>query len=255
MPSGSLLIATSLKMYFDHDRTLAWVSQLRDIASRSALVASRQVELAVFPSFPSLAAVKAAVSDTPVVLGAQNMAAYDSGPYTGEVSAATLAQVGCSYVEIGHIERRKLFGETITDIQQKVALATQYGLRPLLCVGEPEQVDPATAASSCIDFITAATADLPPQTSCCLTVAYEPVWAIGAAQPASTDHIRSVTLRLQRWLRDHPVLDQSRVIYGGSAGPGLISQLNGSVSGLFLGRFAHDPAAIGAILTEIEDMS
>ncbi|MCS0499422.1 triose-phosphate isomerase, partial [Protaetiibacter mangrovi] len=85
-----------------------------------------------------------------------------------------------------------------------------------------------------------------------LVVAYEPVWAIGAPEPAGADHIRAVTSGLQALLAELPGRDGSAVIYGGSAGPGLLARLGDDVDGLFLGRFAHDPAALREVLAEAE---
>ncbi len=83
-----------------------------------------------------------------------------------------------------------------------------------------------------------------------MVVAYEPVWAIGAPEPAPTDHIRVVTRALRAALDADPARGGSRVIYGGSAGPGLLTRLDGDVDGVFLGRFAHDPAALAAVVDE-----
>jgi triosephosphate isomerase len=85
-------------------------------------------------------------------------------------------------------------------------------------------------------------------------LAYEPHWAIGKAEPASVEHIREVTSTLRRWLATRTELANGHVIYGGSAGPGLLTSISDSTDGLFLGRFAHDPAAVEAILDEAQTL-
>ena len=87
-----------------------------------------------------------------------------------------------------------------------------------------------------------------------LIIAYEPVWAIGAPQPASPDHVRAVCSALRTHLAGDELFTEAGVIYGGSAGPGLLPQIADDVDGMFLGRFAHDPAAVGRILDEVADV-
>lgn len=247
-----MVIATSLKMYFDHEETVRWASEVRDIARRSQQVQAGNVNLLVFPSFPSISTLVDLFSDTQVSVGAQDVAACDRGAYTGEVNVHTLKQVGCTHIEIGHAERRKYFGETMETMQNKVSLTLENNLVPLICVGENEKVEPAQAAAICIDFIKEVTQRVPSNNQIAPIFAYEPEWAIGADQPAATEYVRSVTSTIRAWLRDRPGLANSKVIYGGGAGPGLLDALGETVNGLFLGRFAHDPAALEQILSELD---
>jgi triosephosphate isomerase len=186
-------------------------------------------------------------ASTPVRIGGQDIFWEDEGPFTGEVSGAQLRELGCDYVEIGHAERRRIFGEDDEMIAAKTAAAFRNGLTPLLCVGEqrPSSVEAATA--ECMAQLESAlsTAAGP------VVVAYEPQWAIGAAEPASPLYIAAVCSAL----RSHLSSTGSSVIYGGSAKPGLLTQLGDGVDGLFLGRFAHDPAAVTAILDEVVDLA
>lgn len=253
MPTGSArpqLVAVSLKMYFGHARTVQWSLEVAALAARHPAVAGGRVELLVLPTFLSIpAAVQ--IFDGLVGVGAQNLSEHDSGAFTGEVSGAELAELGAVAVEVGHAERRTLFGETDAVVRAKTAAALRHGLTPVLCVGEKLQGDPEAAAQECIRQFDDALQDsralgLPGR----IVVAYEPYWAIGAATAAPIHHIRAVCGPL----RDHVRASRgatSQVIYGGSAGPGLLARLNGSVDGLFLGRFAHDPAAVGSVLDEV----
>lgn len=246
----TVLLATSLKMYFDHEETIAWAREVGRIAASSPIVRNGEVELTLFPAFPSLAEVKEIFADSPVTIGAQNMAAQARGAFTGEVGAPSLVQLGCTYVELAHAERRRLFHESLTDIQNKVRTAYDNGLVPLICTGEQTRTTSQEAAAECISFLADALDATPVDARGDVVVAYEPVWAIGTAQPAASSHVREVTTLLRVWVAHN--FRSGRIIYGGSAGPGLYSSLHGAVDGLFLGRFAHDPGAIASLLDEVK---
>ena len=190
----------------------------------------------------------AAVGEAPVAFGAQDLFWEDRGAYTGAVSGADLADMGARYVEIGHAERRAVFGETDGVIAQKVAAAVRNGLTPWLCIGEPEKGEPDTAAAFCIAQLEASLATLDTPTD--IVVAYEPVWAIGQAEAADPGHIQHVAQALAARLADDSRITRARVVYGGSAQVGTLAALGDAVDGLFLGRFAHDTAAFAAILDE-----
>ncbi|WP_445620576.1 triose-phosphate isomerase family protein [Kushneria sp. Sum13] len=246
--AAPLLIGTSLKMYFGYQKTLDWCRQVTDIARQHPAVTQGHAALFIMPSFPTLSPVLEIVRDTDIRIGAQNLSDQPPGAWTGEVSAAMLAEMGCRCVEVGHAERRRHFHEDETLIAAKTAQAMANGLSPVLCVGEIEQGDPDIAASECIRQVESALTDVPQPRETDLIVAYEPHWAIGAPQPASKEHISAVCIKLQAWLDGH---GGGRVIYGGSAGPGLLSRLEGSVQGMFLGRFVHDASAFEQILDEV----
>lgn len=244
--SKRMLIGASLKMYFSHARTVAWAKEVSRILAEHP--SGERVTAFVIPQYPSIPACVEAGGALHV--GAQDVAAEDSGAYTGEVSAAVLAELGCRYVEVGHAERRRMFGDTDEVVAAKTHAALRNGLTPIVCVGESDRMSGADAGEYCIEQIesalsesTAAGVDGP------LVIAYEPLWAIGAPEPADPDHIRAVCSRLREHLaqKAHPC----SVIYGGSAGPGLLTKIADSVDGLFLGRFAHQPEAVRAILDEV----
>jgi len=152
---------------------------------------------------------------------------------------------------IGHAERRRIFHEDDAIVATKVDASVRNNLTPILCVGEHEQMSTEQAAVVCIRQLQAALVHLlngvHPQR---IIVAYEPEWAIGATQPAGASHIGGVGLAVKRWLDSQEALSGSQFIYGGSAGPGLLTELGPAVDGLFLGRFAHDPAALCGIFDE-----
>jgi triosephosphate isomerase len=206
----------------------------------------------VMPTFPSLPAVVEVFAASAVAVGAQDLAAADAGAYTGEVSGAVLAELGTTYAEVGHAERRRLFGEDESVVAAKTAAALRHGLVPVLCLGEVDRGDPTAAATECVRQLRSALGGAPAGR---VVVAYEPQWAIGADRPAPDEHILAVVADLRTALASADGRTGSAVVYGGSAGPGLLTRLGDGVDGLFLGRFAHDPQALAAVLAEADELT
>jgi triosephosphate isomerase len=251
-------VGVSLKMYFGQSEARAWFDRVAELVRSSAGDAVRDgaVELFVIPGYLGVAPALAAFSGTPVLVGAQDLSTEDSGAFTGEVSGSELAEVGARVVEVGHAERRRLFGETDQVVNAKAAAALRNGLVPVLCLGETSSGSAEDAAAVVVAQLRDALAAAAPGR---VIVAYEPVWAIGAAEPAGVDHIIPVARAVRAALDELPDRTGSSVVYGGSAGPGLLSRLDGAgrgaLDGLFLGRFAHDPAALGAVLAEAAQLA
>ncbi|WP_459794014.1 triose-phosphate isomerase family protein [Arthrobacter sp. AD-310] len=256
--TGTMYIGVSTKMYMGYRDTISWLGQIRnEVDSRPALAAGRVVPF-VIPSAPMLPAAGTVLAGSPVLLGAQNCAWAD-GPWTGEVSPSLLAELGAGLVEIGHAERRRHFGEDGEQIARKVRAADAAGVRPLLCVGEETPDDGTRAgAEAAAGFVHRQIADAVNgdwALASRLIIAYEPVWAIGAAEPARATYVSAVVQALRGLLHTHgreagvTTLRDLPIIYGGSAKPGLLPVLDGT-SGLFLGRFAHDAGNFGKVLDE-----
>ncbi|WP_241978467.1 triose-phosphate isomerase family protein [Cryobacterium sp. Hz9] len=241
----AIYVGVSTKMYLGYQASLDWLAGVRDIiADRPGL--PREVRVFVAPSFPLLHSARSILAGTGVIIGAQNCS-ESGGPVTGEVSPELLAEMGVELVEIGHAERRRLFGETDAVVARKTAAAVAAGLTPLLCIGEVVRVSPAEAAEFCHRQVLSALGAAVPHSAVTLAsvmLAYEPVWAIGTTQPAEPAYVNEVVGRLRDRLQD-----SVRIIYGGSAQPGLLPLLH-AVDGLFLGRFAHDPVNLGRVLDE-----
>ncbi|TLM72730.1 triose-phosphate isomerase family protein [Pseudarthrobacter sp. NamB4] len=241
--SGTTYVGVSTKMYLGYQASLRWLSEVRSLVdARPGLGNGSPVRVFVIPSFPVLEPAARILAGSPVLLGAQNCA-WGDGPLTGEVSPGMLAELGVSLVEIGHAERRRFFGEDDSVVARKVRAVVDHSLTPLLCVGEPEMLDAGAAADFCLGQVRAATGSDPALLRR-MVLAYEPVWAIGADQPAAPQHVNSVLTLIRSALQPF-----CPVIYGGSAGPGLLPQLTAS-DGLFLGRFAHDAPNLGRVLDE-----
>ena len=246
------VVGVSLKMYFGHLRARDWFAQVADRVRMHDAINTGKVELFITPTYLQILPALDAFAGTPVRIGGQDVSAEAIGAFTGEVSASELAEVGASIAEIGHAERRRLYGETDEIVAAKTRLSLENGLTPLLCIGEPEQGSPKDA----IEFAVAQLqASLSGAEAGPVIVAYEPVWAIGAPEPAGHDHIRAVVGALRAALDADPARAGSAVIYGGAAGPGLIGALGDAIDGVFLGRFAHDPDALLSVLDEAAEFA
>ncbi|WP_341580005.1 triose-phosphate isomerase family protein [Microbacterium schleiferi] len=251
------LVAVSLKMYFDHVRTLEWAREVRTRAASHPKLSDGLIDLVLLPDHASLAGVIQIFEGTPVRVGAQDLSWADSGAYTGDVSGVTLRQVGCTLAEIGHAERALHHGEDSVVAGAKLHAALRNGLQPLVCVGEAEQGNPVDAADQCLSQWDAMWERVPeaertsrPEADPVL--AYEPVWSIGADAPAPAGHIIGVVNSLRSSGRLQP---GTRIIYGGSAGPKLVPSLASAVDGFFLGRRAHDPDALLAVVDALSSSS
>ncbi|KHL04903.1 triose-phosphate isomerase family protein [Sinomonas humi] len=245
------LVGVSLKMYFSHAKTVAWCRDIAEVARAHPAVRDGAAQLFVVPTYLSVPAAVDLLRGVAMV-GAQDLATEDAGALTGEVSGAEIAEVGCRVVEVGHAERRRLFGETDAVVRAKTDAALRNGLTPILCVGEAERGAPESVAQECMRQVDDALSTARAAGRCGrVIVAYEPLWAIGADAPAKPDYIRSVCGRLRRHLESFTDFEGSRVIYGGSARPGLLREIADDVDGLFLGRFAHRAEALEEVLDEV----
>jgi triosephosphate isomerase (TIM) len=198
------------------------------------------VELAIAPPFVSLSCVSRLLALTSIKLAAQNTCASDEGAFTGEISPPMLQDVGCHYVIIGHSERRHIFGETDQDINKKVHAALDHAISPILCVGERLEERQSNKTQAVIQHQLQTGLDgLESKNFTEITIAYEPVWAIGTGQAATVDQATEVHSHIRSYLATQWGIqsDQTRIIYGGSVTPdnahGLFQspQINGALVG------------------------
>lgn len=246
----AVTLGVSLKLYLDIPSSVRWARAVATIARGHRAVRDGAVRLFVLPSLPAIPGVQDALTGTAVDVGAQDLHWADRGAFTGAVSGTDLAEWGCRLVEVGHAERRTVFGEDDTVVRRKLAAAVRNGLIPVLCVGETETVSVEQAAATCLAQLRSALTDLAAAERTDLIVAYEPAWAIGGRDAAPTSHVTAVVDALRGFLADDPRIADGSVIYGGSAQRGTLSELGPAVDGLFLGRFAHDPADLARIIDE-----
>jgi triosephosphate isomerase len=177
-------------------------------------------DVAVCPPAPYLGEVASQLAGSAIRCGAQDCSSHDAGAFTGEVSAAMLAEFGCSFVIVGHSERRALHGESDSLVADKAAKALEHGLVPIICVGETLAEREAGATDAVVGRQLAAAIDrLGGGINGCV-VAYEPVWAIGTGKTASPAEAQAVHALLRSTLQARVQGGESvRILYGGSVKP------------------------------------
>lgn len=205
------------------------------------------LDIFVLPPFTSLHAVHPILKDSPVKFGGQNMHWDASGAWTGEVAAPMLVEAGCTYVELGHSERRYYFNETDEYVNKKVLSAMEHNLQTIICLGETaEEKDAGRGDEVLRTQVTVSLQGVPVERIPENVLAYEPRWAIGQKEAASPEYIQKTHSLLRQVLVDlygEEIAGKTRIIYGGS-----VNQENGAeiiaqpeVDGLFIGRAALDP--------------
>lgn len=244
-------VGTSWKMNKTLGEALDFAAEL----SRSPVSPHPDLVRFVLPAFTAIRQVKAALSQTDVRVGAQNMHWEDEGAWTGEVSGPMLKDCNADVVEIGHSERREFFNETDDAVGRKAAAAIRHGLVPIICIGESLETRNAGRADAFLEKqVRGALAyldDAPPAAE--LVIAYEPIWAIGVnGIPATTEyavgrHARIAAVAESILGRAVPIL------YGGSVNPGNCAELvsQPEIDGLFIGRSAWTAAGYLDILERV----
>jgi triosephosphate isomerase len=245
-------IAGNWKMNLDHLQSIAFVQKLA-WSLKDAKHDFGSAEVAVFPPFTDLRSVQTLVAADKLELayGAQDVSAFDSGAYTGEISGAFLKALDCRYVIIGHSERRTMHAESDVVVAAKVKAALKHGVIPVICVGEtaedleqhgPSAV-PVAQLRGALDGVTGAVD---------IVIAYEPVWAIGSGQAATPDQAQQVCSALRTELRSllgEDVAAATRILYGGSVKAANIAGFmrQPDVDGALVGGASLDVAEFSSI--------
>lgn len=194
------------------------------------LFEEERVEIVICPAFTALGAVSEITQDSSILLGAQNMHWEKKGAFTGEISGDMLKDLGCTYVIIGHSERRQFFGETNETVNKKVKSALATGLKPIICVGETkDQRERGITKKVVEDHVMEGLKDIDSDNILKCVIAYEPVWAIGTGLTATPeqaeevhDFIRNILLAKKY---DERAANGVRIQYGGSVTPDNIKSL------------------------------
>lgn len=176
-------------------------------------------EVAVCPPFVFLDHAGKLLAGSPIVLGAQNVCDQDSGAFTGEISGAMLAEMGCSYVIIGHSERRHIYGESDVLVAKRFAAARRAGLKPILCVGETlDERERGVTEQVVTAQLDAVIAEEGIQGLKAAVIAYEPVWAIGTGKTATPEQAQAVHAFIRKRIagQDAALAGELRILYGGS---------------------------------------
>lgn len=250
MNAAPLLFGTNWKMH----KTIREATQYAERLQTRIPALDGRAQIFVIPPYTSIAAVRQASHGT-FWVGAQNMHWADWGPYTGEVSAPMLKEIGVDLVEIGHAERRQYFNEDDASVNRKVQMALRFGLRPLICAGENAEdkrygVERETVARQLRIALHGIKAERAPQ----LIIAYEPLWAVGEDGAVATpEYVAYMTGACRDVLASLFGLQNAAgipILYGGSVfgkdAPRLLS--GGGVNGLFVGRAALDPDSFGDLV-------
>jgi triosephosphate isomerase len=219
-------VAGNWKMNMDAETGAALATA---VASGSRDWAGSSVSVAVIPPFVYLPSVGEAISSSGVALGAQDVYFEEKGAFTGEISAAMLKDVGCTYVLCGHSERRHVMGESDDLINKKLLASLAGGLLPILCVGELLEERDASQTEQVVERqVRAGLAGLNADKVSAVTIAYEPVWAIGTGRTATREQAQEVHAFIRKLLAemyDQAVADGIRIQYGGSVKPGNAKEL------------------------------
>ena len=222
------IIVGNWKLHRSVADSLALVTEVKN-----QLASLRDVEVGVAPVFTALHPVAKRLEGSPIALCAQDCFWEEQGAFTGEVSVPLLKDVGCTFVIVGHSERRQLFGELDAAVGLKARAVLRSGLSPIVCVGETERERDANETFGRLAAqLTGALSDIPASEAPRVVVAYEPVWAIGTGKTATPAQAEEVHLFIRGWLGERfgDAAGAVRIQYGGSVKPDnareLLSQPN-----------------------------
>jgi len=251
IPVRRPLIIGNWKMNKTASEAAAFIQDFRE-----RVPASPNADVVVAPPFTALESVRNALGPSSwISLGAQNVHWETHGAFTGEVSAPMLLDLGCRYVIVGHSERRTLFGERDESILKKVRAALRHGLSPILCVGESLAERESGRTESVITAqLDGSMAGLTPKDLATVTIAYEPVWAIGTGRAATTEQAVTVHRSIRLFIEtgwDSKTASTIRILYGGSVTPQNIESLLASdaIDGALVGGACLNTDSFATIIS------
>ena len=255
MTSRTPLMAGNWKMNLDHLQAthlvqkLAWTLQdgKHDYGT---------VEVAVLPPFTDIRSVQTLIDGDRLEIkhGAQDISVHDAGAYTGEISGAFLAKLGCTYAVVGHSERREYHNETDDTVNAKVTAAYRHGLTPIFCCGEGLDIRQAgTHVEHVLAQVEAGLDGLSVEQARSIVIAYEPIWAIGTGEVATPEDAQEVCAAIRTKLAElysGDTADGIRILYGGSVKSGNVAAImaGDDVDGALVGGASIDPAEFAAIV-------
>lgn len=241
------MLVANWKMQLPYEEALSWLRTYSKEVTKS--LETRNNKLVICPSFTEIADARRFINNR-IMLGAQDVSSHERGPYTGDVSPLSLAQLGCKYTLIGHSERRQQYGETDAIVAQKAHLLMQHGIEPIICVGETRQERDEGSTVAVLEkqliLIAQLLSEQPEATA---SIAYEPVWAIGAQQIPRAHDISDIFRALRSFLEKNGVKQSCALLYGGSVNERTIKDLGLSVAdGFLLGRASVDSETLKKII-------
>lgn len=255
MTARTPLMAGNWKMNLDHLEAIALVQKLA-WTLQDAKHTYAEVEVAVMPPFTDIRSVQTLVDadKLDIVYGAQDISVHDKGAYTGEISARMLAKLGCTYVIVGHSERREYHGETDALVGNKARVTLAGGMTPIICVGEALDIRKAgTHVAHVVGQVDGVYEGMSADAAAQTVIAYEPVWAIGTgevATPADAQEVCGAIRARLAELYSQDVADAIRVLYGGSVKSSNVASImaGADVDGALVGGAALDPEEFAAIV-------
>ncbi len=214
-------------------------------------------EIVLFPSFIHLPQVYEKIKGTAIGLGGQNLYFEEKGAYTGEVAAFQLKDAGCSHVLIGHSERRHYFKEDYDTVNKKVKRALSTDLKVMLCVGESlEERENNVTEMVVVDQIVSAMENISPKNLCDISIAYEPIWAIGTGKTATPDdaaHVHKIIRKTLARIFDAETASAMCILYGGSVKPDNINDLmrESDIDGALVGGASLKPDSFLSLIHSV----
>ncbi|MCI0689778.1 MAG: triose-phosphate isomerase [Sporichthyaceae bacterium] len=259
-PARQPLMAGNWKMHLNHLEAIAHVQKLAFALTSKDFDA---VEVAVLPPFTSLRSVQTLIAGDRLRIkyGAQDVSAHEDGAYTGEVSASMLAKLSCSYVVVGHSERRAYHHETDELVNAKARRALGHALTPIVCVGESLEIRQAGGQiEHTLRQLDGALAGVPAEQARTVVIAYEPVWAIGTGEVATPADAQEVCAAIRTRLAElysGDLADHVRILYGGSVKSGNVAGIMAEVDidGALVGGASLDPDEFVAICRYRDQMT
>ncbi len=241
-------IAGNWKMHKTPEESIKLAKEIDNFLQENQEI---DVDVLICPPYTSLYLLNKELKDRKVLLGAQNMSYEDEGAYTGEISPLMLKDMDIEYVILGHSERRQFFSENDEIINKKIKKAIEHNLKPILCVGETlEERESGKDKEKVKNQIIADLENIDKEKAADITIAYEPIWAIGTGKTASSDdandmikYIRSILKELY----DEETSETMRIQYGGSVKPHNIKEL--------MNKSDIDGALVGGASLKSEDFN
>ena len=252
MATRTPLMAGNWKMNLNHLEAIALVQKLAFSLNDEDFDA---VDVAVLPPFSAIRSVQTLVDGDRLRIthGAQDLSSHESGAYTGEVSGAMLAKLGCTYVAVGHSERRLHHGEDDALVNAKVTQALRHELVPILCIGEEQDVREAGGhVAHTLAQLDGALDGLTAEQAGSVVIAYEPVWAIGTGLTATPEDAQEMCAAIRARLAElysGELADRARILYGGSVKPDNTAGIMAGpdVDGALVGGASLDAEGFAAI--------
>jgi len=241
-------IAGNWKLHKSVPEALEFVRDFRRLVSQV-----RDCDIAIAPSYTSIWPMGQRLEDSPVKLAGQDLYFEGQGAFTGTVSGPQLRDAGCTYVLVGHSERRQLFGETLESSRRRMDAAFGAGLVPILCIGETQEERDADRTSEVVGSqLDAAIEGFELDTLRGMVIAYEPVWAIGTGKVASPQQAQEVHRMIRERLRARSgeLAEGMQILYGGSVKPSNALELLGQedIDGALVGGASLDAASFAEIV-------